>query len=107
MRPHKTRREKDENQVPGRHAVRVADDGGSSVWICTRSNANGARQGAAVSGNNEEKRIGGNEGTIGTAVQLQAGTGPLVCGTGDGPHRSCGGYYPRNGEGNSHDGAGG
>src|SRR6266513_3109015 len=97
---------KDENQVPGRRAVRVAVDGGSSSGISTRSYASGEGQGATVSGNDEEECTGGDEGPLGSAVELQAGTGPLVGCPGDGAHCRCGGFYPRNGEGKGHDGAG-
>jgi hypothetical protein len=53
-RSHKTRRKKDENQVPGRSVDRVAFDGGGNGCIGTRSDASGEGQGATVSGDHEE-----------------------------------------------------
>src|SRR5216683_6354630 len=97
---------KDEIQVPGRAVNRVASDGGSRGGVSTRSDAGGEGQGAAVSGNDKEECSGGDQRAVGSAVELQARTGPLVGGAGDGTYRRSGGLYPRNGKGKGHDGAG-
>src|ERR1700687_3607754 len=106
-RSYMTRREKNENQVHGRGVDRVAFDGGSHSCIGTRGDAGGEGSRAAVSGNDKKECTGGDERSVGSAVELQAGAGPLVGGTDDGAHRRSRGLYPRLGEGKGHDGAGG
>src|SRR5882672_4406722 len=101
-----TRREKNENEVRGRSVDRVAFDGGGNGCIGTRSDAGGERQGATVSGDDEEECFGGDKRSVGTTVELQAGTGPLVGGAGNAAHRGSGRFYPWDGEGKDHDGAG-
>src|SRR6266704_2828503 len=105
-RPHTTRRGKDENQVSRWGVDGVISDGGSYGGSGTRSDAGGEGQGVAISGNDEEECSGGHERTVGGAVELQAGAGPLVSGAGDGAYRRSGGLHPRNGEGKIDDGAG-
>src|SRR6266568_2662101 len=105
-RPHTTRRGKDENQVSRWGVDGVISDGGSYGGSGTRSDAGGEGQGVAISGNDEEECSGGHERTVGSAVELQAGAGPLVGSAGDGAYRGGGGLYTRNVEGKGHDGAG-
>src|SRR6267143_2975153 len=100
------RRGKNENQVHGRGVDRVAFDGGSCGCIGTRSDPGGEGSRAAISGNAKKECSGDDEGSVGSAVELQAGAGPLVGGTDDGAHRRSRGLYPRLGEGKGHDGAG-
>src|SRR6266699_798800 len=102
-RPHTTRRGKDENQVSRWGVDGVISDGGSG----TRSDAGGEGQGVAISGNDEEECSGGHERTVGSAVELQAGAGPLVGSAGDGAHCRGRRFYPRNVEGEGDDRAGG
>src|SRR6266852_583998 len=97
---------KDENQVPGRAVNRVAFVGWSRGGIRTRSDAGGEGQGAAVSGNDKEECSGGDKRAVGSAVELQAGTGTLVGGAGDRTHRGSRGFYPQLAEGKGDDGAG-
>src|SRR5882762_368110 len=105
-RSHMARRGKNENQVHGRGVDRVAFDGGSCGCIGTRSDPGGEGSRAAISGNDKKECSGDDERSVGSAVELQAGAGPLVGGTDDGAHRRSRGLYPRLGEGKGHDGAG-
>src|SRR5713226_2023179 len=98
---------RDENQVPSRGVNRVGFDGGSNGGIGARGDAGREGQGAAVFGIDKEECSGGDKRAVGSAVELQAGAGPLVGGAGDGAHRGSRGLYPRSGEGKVDDGTGG
>src|SRR5207253_6315970 len=93
---------KDENQVPGRGVDRVAFDCGGNGCIGTRSDAGREGQGTTVFGNDQEECSGGDKRAVGSAMELQAGSGPLVGGAGDGAHRGGRRFSTRPGEGKGH-----
>src|SRR5262249_55059395 len=78
---------KNEDQAGRRSVDRVAFDGRGNGCIGARGNASGEGQGAAVSRIHEEGGSRSDEGTVGSTMELQVGTRPLVRGAGDGTHR--------------------
>src|ERR1700674_96425 len=88
---------KNENKVPGSGADCDVFDGSGNGRIRTRSDAGGEGASAAVSGNDKKECSRSDERVVGSTMELQAGTGPLVGGAGDGAHRGGGRFYPWHG----------
>src|SRR6267143_1989071 len=100
------RREKNEDQVSSRAVDRVALVRRCCNCIRPGSNASGEGSRGAIFGIDEEGGSGSDERAVRSAVELQAGAGPLVRGTSDGAHRGGRGFSASAGQGKGHDGAG-
>src|SRR5690348_13001070 len=92
-----------EEEIPGSGDGRNASDDRSRSCVRARGDPGGKGEGAAIPGNDEEKCVRGYERPFRSAMELQAGAGPVVGGASDGTYRGGGGLYPGDSEGKSDD----